>query len=329
MTTPSAPVEPPPDRFVRAANWLWDVLPSAVGPTEWVVYAHLYRLTVGFNRSECVVGYGAMAERTKLSKATVIRHIAKLRELGLLTTGETTQAGTLITLFAPVSVVTMSIPKSSIPATRIPTMSIPAEDTPGVVAMSILATTTPKTGQHKPGVATTSIPTMSTNKDKGTMKDNYKQVVAVLSEAGYGVTVDTLESLASDGADVSLSRVRKCIAYIKSKHNIRDKNGTLIAALTKGWEVGEAAEKAAASTEAAQQQQEVAAREEQDKVMWLAQEKERLGAEGLERLRQEVTARAEQEGDYVLKRAKSQQARKDHINGLVDAALLARRDTRA
>ena len=69
---------------------------------------------------------------------------------------------------------------------------------------------------------------------------------------------------------------------------------------------------------------EAAAREEQAQAAWLAAEKERLGPEGLAQLREEVTARAVQEGDYVLKRGRNEKARNDHINGLVAAAILAR-----
>ena len=294
-TTPSVPVEPPTDKFVRAGNWLWDSLPSLLSPTEWVVYAHLYRLTVGFNRSDCVIGYGGLAERTGLGKATVVRHVARLRELGLLATGETSQTGTEITLLAPTGVVTTGIPKTSIPAT----------DTPGVAATSIL--------------------TMNTNKYRGTDIDNNKQdVVVLLSESGYDVTLNTIQSLADAGVDVSPQRIRECIAYIKRKRTIKDKDGALVAALKDGWDVGESARESAAAAEESRRQQEAAAREEEAKAVWLAAEKERLGQEGLARLREEVKARAEAEGDYVLKRSKNEKARADHISGLVDTAILAR-----
>lgn len=314
-TTPSVPVEPPTDKFVRAGNWLWDSLPSLLSPTEWVVYAHLYRLTVGFNRSDCVIGYGGLAERTGLGKATVVRHVARLRELGLLATGETSQTGTEITLLAPTGVVTTGIPKTSIPAT----------DTPGVAATSILTMTTPGKDQRNAGVVATSILTMNTNKYRGTDIDNNKQdVVVLLSESGYDVTLNTIQSLADAGVDVSPQRIRECIAYIKRKRTIKDKDGALVAALKDGWDVGESARESAAAAEESRRQQEAAAREEEAKAVWLAAEKERLGQEGLARLREEVKARAEAEGDYVLKRSKNEKARADHISGLVDTAILAR-----
>ena len=314
-TTPSVPVEPPTDKFVRAGNWLWDSLPSLLSPTEWVVYAHLYRLTVGFNRSDCVIGYGGLAERTGLGKATVVRHVARLRELGLLATGETSQTGTEITLLAPTGVVTIGIPKTSIPAT----------DTPGVAATSILTMTTPGKDQRNAGVVATSILTMNTNKYRGTDIDNNKQdVVVLLSESGYDVTLNTIQSLADAGVDVSPQRIRECIAYIKRKRTIKDKDGALVAALKDGWDVGESARESAAAAEESRRQQEAAAREEEAKAVWLAAEKERLGQEGLARLREEVKARAEAEGDYVLKRSKNEKARADHISGLVDTAILAR-----
>ncbi len=314
-TTPSVPVEPPTDKFVRAGNWLWDSLPSLLSPTEWVVYAHLYRLTVGFNRSDCVIGYGGLAERTGLGKATVVRHVARLRELGLLATGETSQTGTEITLLAPTGVVTTGIPKTSIPAT----------DTPGVAATSILTMNTPGKDQRNAGVVATSILTMNTNKYRGTDIDNNKQdVVVLLSESGYDVTLNTIQSLADAGVDVSPQRIRECIAYIKRKRTIKDKDGALVAALKDGWDVGESARESAAAAEESRRQQEAAAREEEAKAVWLAAEKERLGQEGLARLREEVKARAEAEGDYVLKRSKNEKARADHISGLVDTAILAR-----
>ena len=292
-----------------------DSLPSLLSPTEWVVYAHLYRLTVGFNRSDCVIGYGGLAERTGLGKATVVRHVARLRELGLLATGETTQTGTEITLLVPTSVVTMGIPKTSIPAT----------DTPGVVATSILTMNTPGKDQRNAGVVATSILTMNTNKYRGTDIDNNKQdVVVLLSESGYDVTLNTIQSLADAGVDVSPQRIRECIAYIKRKRTIKDKDGALVAALKDGWDVGESARESAAAAEESRRQQEAAAREEEAKAVWLAAEKERLGQEGLARLREEVKARAEAEGDYVLKRSKNEKARADHISGLVDTAILAR-----
>jgi hypothetical protein len=324
-TTPSVPVEPPADKFVRAGNWLWDSLPSLLSPTEWVVYAHLYRLTVGFNRSDCVIGYGGLAERTGLGKATVVRHVARLRELGLLATGETTQTGTEITLLVPTSVVTMGIPKTSISTVSIPDTSIPTTNTPGVVAASILTTNTPDKGQRNAGVVAMSILTTNTNKYKGTDIDNNKQdVVVLLSESGYDVTLNTIQSLADAGVDVSPQRIRECIAYIKRKRTIKDKDGALVAALKDGWNVGESARESAAAAEESRLQQEAAAREEEAKAVWLAAEKERLGQEGLARLREEVKARAEAEGDYVLKRSKNEKARADHISGLVDTAILAR-----
>jgi len=314
-TTPSVPVEPPTDKFVRAGNWLWDSLPSLLSATEWVVYMHIYRLTVGFNRSECVIGYGGLAERTGLSKATVVRHIARLRELGLLATGESAQSGTEITLLAPIGILTMSIPKAS----------IPTMDTPGIVTTSILTTTTPDESQRNAGVVTVSIPTMTTNKYRGTDIDNNKQnVVVLLSEAGHEVAIDTIQSLADAGVDVSPQRIRECIAYIKRKRTIKDKDGALVAALRDGWDVGESARESAAAAEESRRQQEAAAREEEARAVWLVAEKERLGPEGLARLREEVKARAEAEGDYVLKRARSEKARADYISGLVDAAILAR-----
>jgi hypothetical protein len=314
-TTPSIPVEPPTDKFVRAGNWLWDFLPSLLSPTEWVVYAHLYRLTVGFNRSDCVIGYGGLAERTGLGKATVVRHVARLRELGLLATGETTQSGTEITLLAPTGVVTMSIPK----------VSIPAMGTPGVVTASIPAMTTPGKGQRKAGVVTTSILAMNTNKYKGTNIDNNRQdVVALLSESGYEVSIAAIQALADAGADVSPQRICECIAYINRKRTIQDKDGSLIAALRDGWDVGNATREATAAAENSRRQKESAAQEEQAKAAWLIAEKARLGPEGLAKLRAEVTAKAEEAGDYVLKRGRNAKARNDHINGLVDAAILAR-----
>jgi hypothetical protein len=311
MTTPaeSAPVQEPADRFVKAANWLWDTMPGMLTPTEWIVYAHLYRLTIGFHRPDCVVGYGGLADRTRLSKATVIRTIARLRELNLLTTGDTTQAGTQIVLLAPAGVVTMSILKESIP-----TMT-----TPGVSTVSIPTVTTPEEPQLSEGVVTQSILTMSTIKDKGTStKDNNRQdVVAVLQAAGYNV--DPVKVAAWIARGVTPEKVQGYIDYIrKQRGKIANPVGWLITAVEAGWSV-EADQVAAARDMAEQVDTEEQMREmERQRVAALMAE---LGPERIEALRQEEREKCKHDPGYHNQ--PNERMRGHYIEALLRMRLLA------
>lgn len=311
MTTPAenAPVQEPADRFVKAANWLWDTMPGMLTPTEWIVYAHLYRLTIGFHRPDCVVGYGGLADRTRLSKATVIRAIARLRELNLLTTGDTTQAGTQIVLLAPAGVVTTSILKESIP-----TMT-----TPGVSTVSIPTVTTPEEPQLSEGVVTQSILTMSTIKDKGTStKDNNRQdVVAVLAQAGYNV--DPVKVAAWIARGVTAEKVQGYIDYIrKQRGKIANPVGWLITAVEAGWSV-EADQVAAARDMAEQVDTEEQIRElERQRVEAIMAE---LGPERIEAMRQEEREKCKYDPGYHNQ--PNERMRGHYIEALLRMRLLA------
>jgi len=128
----------------------------------------------------------------------------------------------------------------------------------------------------------------------------------------YGYTVDELRLL---------------VAEIRTWAD--NPTGAMIQAMNEGRPASAATREAAAAVEVSKRQQEATAQEEQAKAAWLAAEKARLGPEGLAKLRAAVTAQAEKEGDYVLKRSRNEKARADHISGLVDAAILARYSNRA
>jgi len=72
------------DGYTKVGNAVIDYLPSILNPYEVLVYLKLYRLSYGFHKSTCLVGYTGISKATRISLAQVRRAVSKLVSLGLL-----------------------------------------------------------------------------------------------------------------------------------------------------------------------------------------------------------------------------------------------------
>lgn len=61
----------PTGGYTRLPNWILDSLPAVVDTLEQIVYIHLFRLSHGFGKDQCLVSMDKLAERTGLSRRTV------------------------------------------------------------------------------------------------------------------------------------------------------------------------------------------------------------------------------------------------------------------
>jgi hypothetical protein len=315
---PTVPLELPARGWVKAANWLFDDLPATLTGYQWIVYMHLYRLSAGFNSPSCRIGYGGLARRTGLCRNAVINNISELRACGLLEVGDTNQEGTLFFLRVPAGIADDGIPSAGIPSN-----GIPASTTPGVLSGGIPRNGIPGKPQPIAGVPSDGIPADGHIKDKSTVQHNTqtKAVLEYLRSEGLTVPEAIIKGTVSRYG-YTVDELRLLVAEIRTWAD--NPTGAMIQAMNEGRQASAATREAAAAAEEFKHQHEAAAQEEQAKAAWLVAEKERLGPKGLAQLREEVTARAVQEGDYVLKRVRNEKARADYISGLVDAAILAR-----
>jgi DNA-binding transcriptional ArsR family regulator len=317
-STPTALLELPTRSWLKAANWLFDQLPSRVTGSPWIVYMHLYRLSAGYNVTSCRIGYGGLIHRTGLSKSAVVKAVGELREAGLVEVGDTSQEGTLFTLRVPAGVY-----DSGILGKGIPEKGILETSTLGMHKSGIPEKDTPSEGQLNAGVYESGIPENDHIKDKGTVQYNTQTQIVLEYLRSEGLTVpEAIVKSTVSRYGYTVDELKLLLSEIRTWAD--NPTGAMIQAMSDGRQASAATREAAAAAEESRRQREAAARDEQAKAAWLAAEKERLGEQGLAELREAVTARAEQEGDYVLKRGRNGKARNDHINGLVDAAILAR-----
>jgi hypothetical protein len=164
----------PTKRFCKVYNWVLDELPKIMKPSEWLLYIQLYRLSIGYNRPSCVIGYGALANRTGLGKNTVIRGIETLVNMGLIIARKTDGEGTEYIL---------GVPKMGIPKTGIPKMGIPNNEPEGIPKMGIPnmgipSSNSPQAGLNE-GIPKMGIPNMGTLQIHST-KDNNKDTLDML-----------------------------------------------------------------------------------------------------------------------------------------------------
>lgn len=315
---PTVPLELPARGWVKAANWLFDDLPAAVTSYQWIVYMHLYRLSAGFNSPSCRIGYGGLARRTGLCRNAVINNISELRACGLLEVGDTNQEGTLFFPRVPAGIADDGIPSAGIPSNGIPLATTPSMPSGGIPRNGI-----PGKPQPGAGVPSDGIPPDGHIKDKGTVQYNTQTQIVLEYLRSEGLTVpEAIVKSTVSRYGYTVDELKLLLSEIRTWAD--NPTGAMIQAMSDGRQASAATREAAAAAEESRRQREAAAREEQAKAAWLAAEKARLGPEGLVKLRAEVTAQAEEEGDYVLKRGRNEKARNDHINGLVDAAILAR-----
>ncbi len=75
----------PTQGFLKLPNWILDSLPTLVDSNEQLMYIHLYRLSHGFGKDQCLVSLDKLAERTGFSKRTVQTVLQNLENKGLIT----------------------------------------------------------------------------------------------------------------------------------------------------------------------------------------------------------------------------------------------------
>jgi hypothetical protein len=78
------PYSDPASAFTKVPNIFFDKLLSILDPYEFKVYARLFRLSHGFRRTQCLVGYKSLADACGLSTRHVKRVIPVLELKGLI-----------------------------------------------------------------------------------------------------------------------------------------------------------------------------------------------------------------------------------------------------
>jgi hypothetical protein len=117
-TLPLTGTPPTPTRrgYTQVPNAvLDDVLPTLTAP-EQLVYLRLYRLSYGFGRASCSVGYAKLAKTTNLGRNTVIRAVGQLEAKGLVVR-QAEGAGAATSVY---HVARPGVPDAGIPTTGVP-----------------------------------------------------------------------------------------------------------------------------------------------------------------------------------------------------------------
>jgi hypothetical protein len=162
--------QPVQDFFTMVDNFFFDKLCSELSASSQVIYLHLYRLSHGWNKPYCRIGRKTLADRTNLSKNTIVRSIKELKEKNYIKELAWDQDGTIyqvllpreiiggsISGILPGSIPKMGIEYSSIPKIGIPKSGIPKIDTPKEYSkqediQSIEYSSIPKSGIPKMGI---------------------------------------------------------------------------------------------------------------------------------------------------------------------------------
>jgi hypothetical protein len=74
----------PEKQYTKVLNSIFDELMAKLDPYEFKVYMRLYRLSYGFRKTQCVVGYAALSEACDLSTRHIKRVIPELQMKGLI-----------------------------------------------------------------------------------------------------------------------------------------------------------------------------------------------------------------------------------------------------
>lgn len=331
LATPKAVVEAPENAWFKAANWLFDGLPDYISGSQWIVYLFLYRLTVGFNREQCRIGYGALATMSGLSRNTVRRAMADLKELGLIYELDTNADGTALMLMIPAGVVHSPMPKMGIPKMDIANMGIPKKGMPemaipktypsGVSEIGIPKKDTPPNAQREASVPKMGMPKMGTNKDSSILDTN-RQLV---SKLGFAISDVEWDELVAADVNLSETRLRECALYVERLGDkARDPNAVFYAALRDNYDVGPRIRQTVAETAAVREAEEREARLVEEEAEWLVLEKARLGPDGMAKIR--AQAIEECEDHWVYQKAKTKEGKEGIINAKIAAILLKNRE---
>jgi hypothetical protein len=70
--------------FLEVPHNISDELAPSLKPSEWAVYFQLYRLSHGWGRSDCIIGYKRLIERTNIKKTALRETLDSLIHQGLI-----------------------------------------------------------------------------------------------------------------------------------------------------------------------------------------------------------------------------------------------------
>jgi hypothetical protein len=84
LVTDSPQYNDPEKNYIKVPNIIFDNLMNLLDPYEYKVYLRLFRLSHGFRKTQCLVGYTALAEACGLSARHVKRVIPELQFKGLI-----------------------------------------------------------------------------------------------------------------------------------------------------------------------------------------------------------------------------------------------------
>lgn len=234
--TTSITLMAPTKGFVKVYNWLFDELPAYLSYIEWIIYMHLYRLSVGFNSESCTIGYGGLSKRTHLARNAVIKAIKGLIAKGYLQANGQSQDGTTFKLTIPHD----GIPQNGIPLNGIPQGGIPRDSTPGIPRDGIpqdgIPSQTPEESTKIPAIPRHGIPPEVPNKDniiKDIYKNNNKErLLLFFSNTPFEpITPEALDWLSQYDYDTVTQYAREVLAWPGTKNHM----ALLRAALANGY----------------------------------------------------------------------------------------------
>jgi hypothetical protein len=117
-TVANSTIVKPISGYTRVPNTILDSVLAVIAPTEQSVYLRLFRLSHGYGKPTCMVGYDALAKACHVSTRTVQTAIARLEQRGLIAreaAGKTVASATVYRVLIPGTTIAESaIVKSAI-----------------------------------------------------------------------------------------------------------------------------------------------------------------------------------------------------------------------
>lgn len=160
-------------KFYKVPNEVMDKIPVHLTMAEEVVYHHMVRLSYGWGRNYCRVGYGYFLKKSSIkARATVVEAIKGLAEKGMIIPHksdngkiDSNNEGTLYIVCVP----SYGIPNSSIPDIGISKSGIPESSIPDILKNSIpnsdIPSQTSITASNSEGILNSGIPINEHYKD--------------------------------------------------------------------------------------------------------------------------------------------------------------------
>jgi len=246
--------------YYKIPNDISDKLSSTMTPAEEIVYNKLYRMSYGWNKNYCRVGYEFFKKKSSIKgKNTVIRAIKGLCQKRYIARiinfdGEidTTGEGTLYRVFTPEEILNgisqEGILIKDISIMGIPKMGIPKQNKDIILDVGIPKEDIPKEGFENNGlnlgISNTGIPkedplykhtltntNTNNNRDAAVVLDIFnKSFPRYSGSLAYKTVLELIKEYGVDSIVINLGR-------IKEKKRLTNPAGLLIDSLKRGWQL--------------------------------------------------------------------------------------------